>query len=208
MENHIQNPKFNSENAKEQSRRNDEMEQENKRTMRGENVDDIIAKTAEILSGGKAFGGWTDNVMKEDRSRTLKPSPAQLRNATTNKKPKPDALSNELKNLSDPPKRPLVKLGPDSSRNNTQFTRTISAGVEHDFESLRNELKNNHEMFGILPEDVDTIDDLTEQELSEIAPLIGMAVGALAKRFVKKKVIGAVGKVAAHVGNAMGNQEG
>ena len=118
MENHIQNPKFKDANAREQARRKSKMEQENKRTMRGENVDDIIAKTAEILSGGKAFGGWTDNVMKEDRSRTLKPSPAQLRKATTNKKPELDALSNELRNLSDPPEKPLVKLGPDSSRKN------------------------------------------------------------------------------------------
>jgi|ETNvirnome_6_100_1030635.scaffolds.fasta_scaffold40740_2 hypothetical protein len=219
MENQVQNPKFKAANAREQARRKSEMERENKRTLRGENVEEIVAKTAEILSGGKTFGGWTDKTMKEDRSHTLKPSPDQLRKATTNKKPKPDTLSNELRRLSDPSDpstEPLVKIGPDSSRKNPKYTRNINAGVEHDFESLRNELKNNHEMFGILPEDVDTINDLTEEELLELAPLLGMAarwavkkgVGALAKRFVRSKVAGAVGKVAAHVGSAMGNQEG
>ena len=61
MENQVQNPKFKAANAREQARRKSEMEQETKRTTRGENVDDIVSKTMEILSGGKTFGGWTDN---------------------------------------------------------------------------------------------------------------------------------------------------
>ena len=77
-------------------------------------IDDIVARTANIIQSGKAFGGWTDNnknTVKEDRSNlVLKPSAEQLRTAvkksnlvggsklvgTSHKK-----LTNQLKKLSD-----------------------------------------------------------------------------------------------------------
>jgi hypothetical protein len=128
-----------------------EQEQENKRTLRGENVDDIVSKTADILSGGKTFGGWTDTT-----ENYLKPSPAQLKKA----------LARKNKSKSNVP---LVKIGPDSSRPNPEYTKVQTESFS---------------------EDNDYTDGVTEEEILEVAPAVaaGLRVGlSLAKRFAASK---------------------
>tara|TARA_R110000824_G_scaffold60451_6_gene161586 strand:+ start:664 stop:1251 length:588 start_codon:yes stop_codon:yes gene_type:complete len=117
-------------------------------------VDEIVARTSEAIASGKAFGGWTDDVEEQvrqgatiDRNNIEKmhkkvkglAKAAMNRQAAANKK-------NDA---------PLVKIGPDSTRENPQYTKNIRPS----------DLKN---------EEV--------QQLDEILPLLGMAAGGLIKK--------------------------
>jgi len=216
MEKHLQDPKNLAANAREQMRRKKEMEQENKRTMRGESVEEIVAKTAEIISGGKVFGGWTDKTIKEGKHRSstefLKPSPAQLKSAIgKRKKAKEDTIVKRLRRMSDNADVPLVKIGPDSSRENPQYSKIrYESIIAARLEWIKNELRENHEYYNILSEDVQYIDNLTEEELVELFPLLPMAGMWLGKKLlggaVKKGfkwLKGKAGGVAKKVGGAV-----
>jgi len=225
MKDNLQTPENLAANSREQMRRKKEMEQENKRTMRGENVEDIVSKTAEILSGGKTFGGWTDNTSNTVKENYLRPSYSQMKRGLRQSKnsgpknSKTDRLATALKNLSDPvsgpinSKPPLTKIGPDSSRPSPQYSKIRREDI--DIEWVRNELYENDELYGILPEELHYIDNLTEEELLEFLPLVGMAArwagkkvlgGAInmGKKWIKNKVAGAAGRVAGAAGRVAG----
>jgi hypothetical protein len=149
-------------------------------------INDIVSRTADILGTGKAFGGWSDDSAKES---LIKPFATQLQQA--------------------------IVIGSDHSYLKPQHTKVRRESITaENLESVRVELQENYEYYGILPEDVD---NLTEEELAEAFPLLGMAAGMAAKwagkkilgsairkgkNWVKGKAMGAVGKVASGVANA------
>ena len=123
-------------------------------------VDEIVAKTAEAIGAGKAFGGWTDKVDEEKntvkRGATIKVKLGKGKPAGSYKEKVSGSdlkaagdmfdrlrgkAKNEATDVSGTMARvraiakkqaqkaakdtPLVKIGPDSTRKNPQYTKTI-----------------------------------------------------------------------------------
>ena len=121
-------------------------------------VDEIVAKTAEAIGAGKAFGGWTDKVeegatiskltipvklgkgqpaYKEKVSRDDAKAAADmfdsLRSKSKKKPVKENNISKQMarvkalamKQAKKAADAPLVKIGPDSTRKNPEYTKTI-----------------------------------------------------------------------------------
>lgn len=78
-------------------------------------VDDIVAKTAEILGTGKGFGGWTDTVEGDTYQRHIKKQHA------SREREKEEIEAEEKKKKEEP----LVIHGPDGTRKNPQYSRFI-----------------------------------------------------------------------------------
>ena len=83
-------------------------------------INDLVSKTANVIGCGKKFGGWTDNSTNE---------------AFT--KPKDKGQGGRVGRIlrgvisAGEPTKPgddLVRIGPDSSRKETQYTKIIKAG--------------------------------------------------------------------------------
>ena len=151
-------------------------------------IDDIVARTANVIQSGKAFGGWTDNTVKEGKSSTkfIKPSAEQLRSAST-KKPKSklvgpphSKLTKQLNKWNDSEgNEPHTKLGPDSSRprSQQQYTKNINAGVEH-----KTTFNNLQELPALLP--------LAAKALPMVGRMAMKAIGSKTGQAIAKKGIG------------------
>jgi hypothetical protein len=156
-------------------------------------IDDIVAKTANVIQSGKAFGGWTDNTVKEGKSSTkfIKPSAEQLRTAGSKSKqvgPPHSKLTKQLKKWNDSEgNEPHTKLGPDSSRprSQQQYTKNINAGVEH-----KTTFNNLQELPALLP--------LAARALPMVGRMAMKAIGSKAGRAVAKAGI-------RHAAGAAGN---
>jgi len=100
-----------------------------KRKVKMENnklIKDIISKTSTIIGGGNKFGDYTNDTTNEAFFRKGSKKHGVLRI------PPGASTKPRTKKPGGPPKSPaggevLVKIGPDSSRNNPQYTRNINA---------------------------------------------------------------------------------
>jgi len=81
-------------------------------------VDDIVAKTAEILGTGKGFGGWTDTVEEDAYKRHVK-----KQHASREREKK--EIEAEKKEAEKKKEEPLVIHGPDGTRKNPQYSNFI-----------------------------------------------------------------------------------
>ena len=132
-----------------------------------EKVDEIwgaVSKVADVLSIGR---GLSSVLKKKKRNEGVKEA-SDVKSTMARVKKMALAQAKKAANA------PLVKIGPDSTRKNPQYTKTIRPS----------DLKKNESV----------------EQIDEIAPLIGAALGAvgrIAGSAVGKKVIGHVGRHAA-----------